>query len=540
MASSHRAKKPKKVFSAKLKSSSPHTSSDSVVLSLHRDLQLAAWLTPNHDTHFFLGLAFYQSGYFPQAQENYLQALTYKPDSPDARFNLALAYEADRNFEQAYQAYESVIQLNTQFNEAAFGNLIALHNTRYPFDMPRQLEILQLYRRTYENQVNAESPKQLISTERKPLRIGFVSADLREHPVGYFLENTLEQFRQDPSLSSQLTLIAYHNQAKQDDFTFKLHEHFDAWYRTDGWTDDRFLEQIKQDKIDILIDLSGHTRGHRLPVFAKRAAPLQVSWLGYWGSTGLTAIDYVIADPFCVPEPEALWFSEKIWRLPHLRYCFSIPETAPDVALSPCLARQQIIFGCYQKLIKINQVVLQCWAQILSACPDARLRIQSKDLDQVNEKAQLLARMQEVGINTQQIDLKGSTSRAEYLASYSEVDILLDTFHYSGGTTTAEALWMGVPTLTLAVPSMLGRQGEALMINAGLSDWVAYTEEEYIQKAIEWGHTNELKRQALATLRQGMREQVRVSPVFDGKQFAQEFVDAMYGMWSEKYFNFKH
>lgn len=540
MVSSQRAKKPKKVFYAKLKPSSSQTFSDSVVISLHRDLQLAAWLTPSHETHFFLGLAFYKSGHFPQAQENYLQALTYKPDSPEARFNLALAYEADRNFEQAYRVYEFVIKLNTQFNEAAFGNLIALHNTCYPFDMPRQLEILQLYRSTYENQANINSPKELISTVRKSLRIGFVSADLREHPVGYFLENTLEQFRQDPSLSSQLILIAYHNQAKQDDFTFKLHEYFDAWYRTDGWTDERFLEQIKQDKIDILIDLSGHTRGHRLPVFAKRAAPLQVSWLGYWGSTGLTAIDYVIADPFCVPEPEALWFSEKIWRLPHLRYCFSIPEAAPDVALSPCLARQQIIFGCYQKLIKINQVVLQCWAQILSACPAARLRIQSKDLDQVNEKAQLFARMQEVGINTQQIDLKGSTSRAEYLASYSEVDILLDTFHYSGGTTTAEALWMGVPTLTLAVPSMLGRQGEALMINAGLSDWVSYTEEDYIQKAIDWGHADELMRQALATLRQDMREQVRVSPVFDGKQFAQEFVDAMYGMWNEKYLNSKN
>lgn len=535
MASSQRSKQPKKAFTPKQKQTlSTSSSNPSVPISLHRDLQLAAWMTPSHDTHFFLAHAFYQTGHFALAQEHYLKALTHKSDSPEARFNLALSYEADEKFEEAYLAYESVIHLNVNFAEAAFGNLIALHNTRYPFDLPRQLEILNLYRHTYEPQHTADQTINSALQNHQPLRVGFVSADLREHPVGYLLESTLEQIRVNPNLNSQLTLVAYHNQAVQDEATFRLSEHFDAWYRTDGWADERFLDQVKRDYIDILIDLSGHKRGHRLPAFAKRAAPVQVSWLGYWGSTGLTAIDYVIADPFCVPKHEELWFSERIWRLPHLRYCFSIPEAAPEVVPPPCLESPQIVFGCYQKLVKINQGVLQCWSQILTACPDVQLRIQSKELDEEGAKEKLLARMKAVGINPQQIVLKGKTSRAEYLASYAEVDILLDTFHYSGGTTTAEALWMGVPTLTLSVPGMLGRQGESLMVNAGLAEWVTYSEAEYVQKAIEWASATSEQRENLAARRKAMREQVRQSPVFNAQQFAHEFVDGLCAMWREK------
>jgi protein O-GlcNAc transferase len=528
MVSSSQSRKSKKGFSPKQKNPpSQSTASMSFPISIHRDLQLAVWLTPNHETYFHLGYAFDKSGYFAQARENYLQALNLNPESVEAQFNLALVFEAEENFECAYQAYISVIEMKSRHLEAAFGNVIALNNITYPLDMHRQLEILRLYRRQYENLAIEELTATSEFKAHQPLRVGFVSADLREHPVGYFLESTLEQIRLNPNLSSRLSLTAYHNQAAQDDFSFRLHENFDAWYRVDGWTDDHLRAQIKRDQIDILIDLSGHTRGHRLPVFAKRAAPLQVSWLGYWGSTGLTTIDYLIADPYCVPKSEESWYSEKIWRLPHLRYCFSAPESAPEVASPPCLDRHKIVFGCYQNLLK-------CWSRIFSACPDARLRIQSKDLDEAGAKDKLLIRIQDAGINPQQIDFIGKMPRHEYLASYAEVDILLDTFHYSGGTTTAEALWMGVPTLTLTMPSMLGRQGEALMVNAGLSDWIAQSEDEYVKKAIDWANADSVQRQQLATLRQRMREQVKQSPVFNAEQFTSEFVDAIFKIWEEK------
>jgi protein O-GlcNAc transferase len=183
---------------------------------------------------------------------------------------------------------------------------------------------------------------------------------------------------------------------------------------------------------------------------------------------------------------------------------------------------------------KINQGVLQCWSRILAACPDARLRIQSKELVNPAIKARFIERLNREGIEIQRVNLVDGTSREEYLASYSEVDILLDTFPFPGGTTTAEALWMGVPTLTLAIPGMLGRQGEALLVNAGLSDWVTYSEDEYVQKAIEWGNLHTSRYSELAQLRAGMREQVRQTPVFNEQQFAHDFVAALFAMWQKK------
>jgi protein O-GlcNAc transferase len=191
-------------------------------------------------------------------------------------------------------------------------------------------------------------------------------------------------------------------------------------------------------------------------------------------------------------------------------------------------------FGCYQNLVKINDQVLKHWATILNACPNARLRVQSRGFGNFETHRHLTERMSQTGLDVTRVEVLEGVDMEQYLASHAEVDILLDTFPFPGGTTTAQALWMGVPTLTLAKAGMLGRQGEALLVNAGLSDWVTHSVDEYVQKAIAWGNAGEQQRQALATLRATLREQVRMSPVFDAKQFACDFVDAMYGMWREK------
>ncbi len=503
-------------------------------VGIHANLQLEAWARPSAQSHFQLGYAFYLSGHMAESIACYKQALLLDPLSANSQWNLALSYEALGNFEEALHSYVDTIKQNAGYADGAFGNLMALQETRYPIDMPRQMENFNLFSRYLTKDSFSTQTEYAAIQLHKPLRVGFVSPDFRFHPVGFFIESTLAQIRQNADLSDRLEFVAYYNHAKQDDLTFRLSEYFDQWYRTDQWSDDRLIDQIKRDRIDILVDLAGHTIGHRLPVFARKAAPLQVSWLGYWGSTGLSAIDYVIADPVTVPVQEEQWFAEKIWRLPHLRYCFSIPEDAPELSSSPCLDSKQIVLGCYQKLFKINQSVLQCWARILDAAPNTRLRIQSLDLDKVDVKKQLINSLQDNGLDLRRIELLGSMNRAAYLASYAEVDFLLDTFPYPGGTTTAEALWMGVPTLTLAVPNMLGRQGEALMVNADLADWVARSEDEYVQKGIEWANADTEKRQQLNQQRQSMRDHVLQTPVFNSKQFAHELVDAFYGMWQEK------
>jgi len=368
-----------------------------------------------------------------------------------------------------------------------------------------------------------------------PLKIGIVSADFCQHVVCYFIENVLSQIRSNDALRSRLKLVAYANQSEEDDATRRLQGHFDLWRQVDKLNDDALAEQINQDQIDILIDLSGHTKGNRLPVFAKQAAPLQVSWLGYWGTTGLTSIDYVLADPICVPANEESLFLEKIWRLPHLRYCVAALENSPEVNSLPCIKNQNIVFGCYQFTRKINHGVLRCWSQILAACPHARLHIQSFSLDKPELKNQFRKRLIEAGINPESVELIGGVSYSQYLQSYADIDIVLDTFPYPGGTTTAQALWMGVPTITLATAGMLGRQGEALLVNAGLPNWVAQSEDEYVQKAINWGNADTAQRQDLANLRTSLRECVIQTPVFDAQKFAVDFVEALYGMWNEKY-----
>jgi len=515
------------------KTTATFKSAKSKPIAAHADLQLEAWLNPCYQNFFQLGYFFYKSGYVEQAIESYQKAMTYESTSSDAQFNLAVTFESVGRFEEAYQAYLDVIKLNAGNMEAAFGNMMALHDIRYPLDLPREMESLKFYSQSVEHDSFCQNVYTNIK-QHSPLRIGFVSGDLRYHPVGYFLESTLEKIKHNPDLCDRLEFVAYYNSQIQDELTYRISEHFDAWYRVNEWDDERLAAQIKRDHIDILVDLSGHTRGHRLPVFARKPAPLQVSWLGYWRSTGLSTIDYVLADAISVPAKEEKWFSEKIWHLPHLRYCFSIPEDAPEVSSSPCLQNQDITYGCYQMLHKINESVLKCWVRILSASPYTRLRIQSKDLNNADIKKQFIMSLKSVGLDINRIDLVGPMSRQLYLASYAEVDILLDTFPYPGGTTTAEALWMGLPTITLTTPCMIGRQGEAMMINAGLSDWIAYSEDEYVLKAVNWAHANLEQRKELAMLRQNMRKKVKQSPVFNAEQFAKEFVDAMYGMWDEK------
>ena len=479
-----------------------------------------------------LGLAYYKNNDFSQAKDVYIKACELAPKHAKARYGVAGVLEAEGLLSEAMEAYEQVLVLDPSHVQT-LSNLIFIHHYLHAFDFEKHNDLLRRFRTAVGNVKTHRNANQKLKIH-SPLRVGFVSADLFDHPVGYFLDSTIEQLNQDSSLRRQLTLVAYANQSKHTEFTQKLRNRFDLWRRVDEWSDETFIEQIKKDQIDILIDLSGHTKGGRLTAFAKKPAPVQVSWIGYWGSTGLSSIDYVLADPVTVPINEEHWFVEKVWRLPSLRYCFSIPTQAPEVSAPPCIQNRFITFGCFQNLVKINDEVLKCWARILQSCSNARLRVQSRGFGNFETQSQLKARMSQAGIDVARVDLLEGVEIDQYLAAYSEVDILLDTFPFPGGTTTAQALWMGVPTLTLAKAGMLGRQGEALMVNAGLSDWVAHSEEEYVQKAIEWGNADAQKHQELAHLRATLREQVRVSPVFDAKQFASDFVAALYGMWREK------
>ncbi len=359
------------------------------------------------------------------------------------------------------------------------------------------------------------------------LRIGFVSGDLRRHPVGFFLEGVLAALAS--IASGRLKLFAYSNFCRNDEITQRLKACCQGWHSVAGISDKVVSEKIREDGIDILIDLSGHTMYNRLPLFAWKPSPVQVTWLGYFATTGVAQIDYLVADPWTLPESEEKNFTERIVRLPETRLCFTVPDEAVAVSPLPALTNGHVTFGCFNTLTKMNDSVVALWSQVLQAVPDSVLLLMSHQINEPLVKERTIARFQAHGIDAKRLILRGVVPRAEYLKTYNEVDIALDPFPYCGGTTSVEALWMGVPVLTLAGEHFLSRQGVGLLMNAGLPEWVAVDHGDYVARAVS--HAGDL--QTLASLREGMRNQVLASPIFDAPRFANHFAAALRSIWRD-------
>jgi predicted O-linked N-acetylglucosamine transferase (SPINDLY family) len=350
-----------------------------------------------------------------------------------------------------------------------------------------------------------------------------VSGDLHSHPVGYFIEGLLAHLDR-----RRLELVGYPTAVHSDELTARLRRRLDYWKAIVGLSDQAAAERIHADGIDILIDLAGHTAHNRLPVFAFKPAPVQVTWLGYFATTGLSQMDYLLADPVSVPLAHQGHFSETIWYLPDTRLCFTAPQVELPVVPLPALARGgRVMFGNFQNLAKLGDEVLARWAAILAGCPGAWLRLQNKQLADAGVREQLRQRLRSAGIDPQRVAMHGPQQRQAYLAAYGEVDIVLDSFPYPGGTTTCEALWMGVPTVTLAGERLIARQGASLLSAAGLADWVAATPAEYVDKALSFARDLP----ALAGLRARLRAQMLASPLCDAPRFARHFESALWAMW---------
>ncbi|HEX4858059.1 MAG TPA: hypothetical protein VFV17_03500, partial [Usitatibacteraceae bacterium] len=253
----------------------------------------------------------------------------------------------------------------------------------------------------------------------------------------------------------------------------------------------------------------------------------QATWIGYFASTGLAEIDYFLADPVGVPEAQRAHFCETVWYLPDTRLCFTAPEPAPQAAPLPALKNGAVTFGCFQSVSKLSDATLAAWGRVLAALPQARLRLQAPSLADPQVRDRLLKSLAGHGIEAPRVRMHEAAPRQEYLRAYSEVDMVLDTMPFPGGTTTCEALWMGVPTVTLAGRTLLARQGASLLSAAGLADWVAGDIDGYV--ALACRHAADPP--ALARLRAGLRDAVAVSPLFDAPRFAGHVMDALEAMW---------
>jgi protein O-GlcNAc transferase len=475
-----------------------------------------------------LGVAQFEKRELFAAIETYRRVLELDPENAQVHANLGAVLQHSGQLELAIERYRHALRLNADYLSAYHGLLFAL--TYLPGVAPQ--EYLEEARR-YGMAVSARAKPYVswlcpaLSSVARPLRVGFVSGDLRKHPVGFFLESILAKF--DPA---KMTLVAYAASRTEDELSERLKSMFAEWHLVGTMTDEAVAQKIHADKIDILVDLSGHTGVNRLPVFAWKPAPVQVSWLGYWASTGVAEIDYILADPVSVPQAEAQFYSEKVWRLPHTRLCLCPPATQRVIEVNdlPALSKGHVTFGSYQMLSKINEGTLAAWSRVLARVPSARLRLQSKPLTYPEAVLNMKQRLAAADIDISRVDFHGEAGREDYLASYGEVDVVLDTFPFPGGTTTAEALWMGVPTVTVSGNSLLARQGESMLRCVGLGEWVAKDEHGYVEVAV--AQVGDLEQ--LRDLRTSLRTRALASPLFDAVKFAHDLEVALTAMAHSK------
>jgi protein O-GlcNAc transferase len=478
------------------------------------------------EAHNNLGNTLKNVGQVDEALASYQRAISLKPDYAEAHSNLAIALTFIGQLEQAAVSYRRAIEIKPDFADAR-GSLLYIHN--YLSNQPN--DALMADARRYGDLVNRmATPYTSWPNTLEPdrcLHVGLVSADLRMHPVGFFVESMLAALASQAK--GRIEVIAYSNHTTSDVLSERIKASCHAWRVIVGLADAQVAQQIIDDKIDILIDLSGHTDQSRLPVFAWKPAPVQASWLGYFATTGVAAMDYFIADPWTAPPAVEPHFTEKILRLPESYICFTAPDIDVPVAPLPALKNGFITFGCFNNLTKMNDAVVALWARVLQAVPNSRLLLKTKQLNNPTVRQNVLDRFARQGIQVGQLMLESAAPRAELLATYNRVDIALDPFPYPGGTTSVEALWMATPVLSLAGDRFLSHLGESILHNAGLPDWIATDADNYVAKAV--AHAGDV--QALATLRSGLRQQVLASPLFDAPRFARHFESTLRSAWTQ-------
>ena len=493
---------------------------ENAVDSYHRALEIK----PDFfDAHNNLGNALQELQQFEYAVDSYHQALEIKPDFVDAYNNIGCTLNLVGQLNDAVVSFRKALEFDPDFSKAQ-SNLLS--NLNYLSHSPEYcLEEARNYGRMVAKKVTSRFSSWQCESSPERLRVGMVSGKLCNAATGYFLESLLPHL--DPA---RIELIAYPTTRKADTLTARIKPYFSAWKPLAGKNDETAAQLIHADGVHILMDLAGHSGHNRLPMFAWKPAPVQANWLDYFATTGVEEIDFLLADPVSVPETLRKYFTEAIWYLPDTRLCFSVPDVDLSVATLPALQNGHITFGCFQTLPKIGDNVLAAWGEIFTKMPNAKLRMQCMQFADQAQVELMTIRLQRYGIDPARVVLHGSVPRADYLAAHAEVDMILDTFPYPGGTTTCEALWMGVPTLTLAGDTLLSRQGASLLTAAGLGDWVATSVADYVDRAIRLsGNLPEL-----AALRASLRQQATASPLFDAPRFAHNLEEALWGMWQAR------
>ncbi len=516
----------------------------------------AIYLKPDYpEAHNNLGNALANQGKAEEAAATYRQAIALRPDYAEAHHNLGLVLASQGKVDEALASYEEAVRIrpyaealnnlaNTCKDQGRLDEAIACYRQAVA-TKPQEASIHSnlLYALLYSARSRPEdifaeqqawtrqhgsglaSASQCHAGTADPerrLRIGYVSPDFREHVMGRFSEAVVRSHDRE-----RFEVFCYADVSRPDALTRRIQVSADQWRPLTGLSDDRAADLIRQDRIDILIDLAGHTGGNRLRLFARKPAPIQMTHFGYIGTTGLETIDYRLTDAHTDPPglTEA-YFTEKLLRLPEVLWCYP-PPPSPEVGPLPAVQAGRVTFGSFNNLCKVTEEIIALWAQILTALPEARMVLLAGAGRAGDERVR--SAFARGGIGPDRVTLLGRQSRDAYFQLYQGVDVCLDTFPFSGCNTTADALWMGVPVVTLAGPTCVSRQGVATLVHAGLGQLVTESAAAYVETAI--GLARDIS--WLRELRSGLRERIKRSPLLDVPGFTHHLEEAYRWAWRQ-------
>ncbi len=464
-------------------------------------------------------------GKYDDAIALYERLLEKHPDSGALRVNYALCLQEVSRFDQCEKNYRRAIQDMEDPGSAISNYLMGLHYN------PRNSKeyIYNEHVRLGKTFTPLNGSDRAVPTDvslNKRLKIGFVSAGFRRHPVGWMIAGALEQLPE-----KDFELYCYTTNNKFDFVTRRIHENIDTWRSVVGYSSEVIENIVREDELDILVDLSGHSADNCLEVMANEPAPVIVKWVGgLFNTTGLEAFDYLITDEYESPLGEEQFYTEKLVRMPDDYISFAPPAYASDVKSLPAKEKGYITFGCFNNPTKVNDVVLKKWAEIMRRVSNSRLYLKSKQYDTDSFREQILKVMEKEDIAEDRIEFEGHTSHDDHLDAYNKVDIALDPWPYSGGLTTCEALFMGVPVITMPGPTFAGRHSTTHLINAGLEQWITDSWGAYTEKTVTLANNwDELQK-----WRSTLREQLLNSPVCNGKRFGAHLSVAFREMWKQR------
>ena len=479
-------------------------------------------INPKHTlAHTNLGLALREVGQFDDAIESLKRAVALQPATQLLVQNLisTLNYAPDMSPAEIFAAHEKFgLQFERPIARFAPRNIgvDAETNARHESGAPNNGEA--------NTQSNARDKVSASVSVTRPLRIGYVSPDFRQHSVAHFIEPVLTAHDK-----KNFDVFCYYNDTVSDDTTLRIQSLVPNWRVLAELSDHDAARKVQEDKIDILIDLAGHTNRNSLMMFARKPAPVQVTWLGYPNTTGFSCMDYRITDALCDPVGMTdTLHTEKLIRLPDCFSCFTPPANSPNVGALAALHGNGIMFGSFNYFIKMNEQVIETWARILGRVANSRLTLKYRSLNSESVQSVVHAAFAKHGVAHERLVLLGNdASQLDHLARYNNIDIALDPFPYNGTTTTCDALWMGVPVIALAGKTHVSRVGVSQLTNIGLPELIAADLNSYVDIAVALA--NDLPR--LAQLRDDLRERMKVSPLMDAPRFTRNLEHAFQEMW---------